>query len=353
MSLEFSFKSRKTNEYLLPERFFQITKSIRSMAYLLEGLDHMETVKSFFERIVGTAADMVIVTSDDQSVETHKIIFTMFSPILASLMNTQQITEKVWVSLPAKETVVRMLISILSVGQSYTRDQTILEEIVEVGETLGIHLDLEKVLKIRNTKVKISNMIDDESIDQTVNVKVEPEIFTSYDFSEDNIKVEKQPKSENEIKCTECGEEYKSKKSLRRHLEKKHANVTANVEVCEVCDQTFLPGKLRNHKRESHKHKAECTECGKSFVSDSKLKRHQLVHSKETPFECNLDGCEKKFSLDYNLKTHLRLHTGERPFACQLCNKTFTQSVNLKSHIASHAKNGELVQEIISSDSDS
>lgn len=47
-----------------------------------------------------------------------------------------------------------------------------------------------------------------------------------------------------------------------------------------------------------------CVECGKGFITPSKLQRHSYSHTGLRPFHCDI--CGKSFSQSANLKTHVK-----------------------------------------------
>ena len=61
----------------------------------------------------------------------------------------------------------------------------------------------------------------------------------------------------------------------------------------------------------------------------------------EKPFKCS--KCDRCFSRSDHLSTHIRTHTGEKPYFCQICEKRFARSDERKRHLKIHSKGQNII----------
>ncbi|XP_077970488.1 uncharacterized protein LOC144425086 [Styela clava] len=94
-----------------------------------------------------------------------------------------------------------------------------------------------------------------------------------------------------------------------------------------------------------------CCFCGKSFRWISRLINHQLTHTKERSYKCDICGKGFIYSELYEIALfrpvakptdmqslrestcHMRQHTGERPYKCDECGKGFCDNSTLRKHM--------------------
>lgn len=129
----------------------------------------------------------------------------------------------------------------------------------------------------------------------------------------------------------------KEKRGRRSNDEAKNWGDVGQYE-CELCNKAFISkSKIRKHM-DVHKNKDRpkrlCTICGLELCSTYNLNNHiRTVHGRERKFHCTL--CDRRFSHSHHLKTHMNRHDGIRPFKCQQCVKAFFDKTTLREHIKS------------------
>jgi len=166
--------------------------------------------------------------------------------------------------------------------------------------------------------------------------------------------------------CNEpdCNKTYLYSFHLRRHKETHHSNqvverICCPVEGCylELANKYSLKKHLKRKHNPERNYPFNCEECQQGFHKKRQLLQHSYVHTGVLPFKCNV--CEAGFPTTMTRDRHQRTHTiytckCEKTFErwshllihkktcetvrpkCTICDKTFTQRVNLKTHLKLH-----------------
>lgn len=101
-----------------------------------------------------------------------------------------------------------------------------------------------------------------------------------------------------------CLKKYKRHFELIDHLRQIHND--AKPFKCENCPESFSSyPEFHKHQR-SHIPPIKCDICNKPIRCQAELSRHLILHSNETPYQCNAPYCNRAYKYVTNLRTHLR-----------------------------------------------
>lgn len=158
------------------------------------------------------------------------------------------------------------------------------------------------------------------------------------------------------IVCPECkSEEFKSFNTLHTHLWRQH-KVDVDLFGCELCDfKTPILSRLKNFHAKIHSneknYKCDVQKCGKSFKNSKQLRNHIETHKIKKKAKAKLKPppadstkrircteCNKTFSSESGLYIHSMEHkTDEKKFNCEQCDYATNDHNSFRRHKAQHS----------------
>lgn len=157
------------------------------------------------------------------------------------------------------------------------------------------------------------------------------------------------------FKCPyeDCDKDYTVDKHLKQHIKAVHTHERKHVCPREGCGKSFVTGtRLKRHQAvHEGAERFRCDECGQSFRKKDTLNKHvRKDHQGRKAFPCNEQGCNAEFETKASLNRHWEREHGEAKFWCDECEtKTlpdgalqrvgFTTLVLLQAHVKQEHQN--------------
>ncbi|CAB3258038.1 unnamed protein product [Arctia plantaginis] len=140
-------------------------------------------------------------------------------------------------------------------------------------------------------------------------------------------------------RCAECGALFKTRKSLRQHVARRHA--ARALLRCALCRATCLTLYTYRKHMDSHQRppRIKCVEagCGESFYSRASLRKHVSDAHRVTarPYRCG--RCPRAhYALEAQLNRHLQKHETHKISHCVKCLKVFYDYGEFYTHYMEH-----------------
>ncbi|KAB7496889.1 Zinc finger protein [Armadillidium nasatum] len=139
--------------------------------------------------------------------------------------------------------------------------------------------------------------------------------------------------TERPFKCSTCPKAFKSKDDLQSH-KKTHKSGPHSCQYCDITFETRRP--LSTHIQRRHKDQKHftCSICSQAYHSESQLKQHINIHTREHKFNCSI--CGAAYIWRSGLSAHMRTHSFRIP--CEICQVKFTSLKKLETHRLRHSE---------------
>lgn len=156
-------------------------------------------------------------------------------------------------------------------------------------------------------------------------------------------KVKREPERSENFKCPieDCGESFKAKVTLEKHLRRSH-EIDVTPTMCVICCQEFdTQQALKSHLREHLPF--TCKLCSMSFKNEDNFNTHLEKNHKRNEMRLhNCNECPASFKRMEHLRTHIAYkHTSERAYSCDKCSYVSPTIQDLNSHFRMHTKEAD------------